>query len=301
MKKTKIIFLGTPNFAIPFLKSLINESSFDIASVITEPNRRSGRGKQLKESQVAQYVNKLNSSQIRSNKKILLFKPIKTYDIKSKILNLKPDIAVVVAYGQIIPDEILDIPRYGSINIHPSDLPKYRGPSPIQSALLNGDKNTKVTIMKMDAKMDHGSILDKLNIDIDENDDYSTLEKKILTQSPKFLIKTLKKYISNKIKPKKQDHKMATFCKLINKKDGLIDWNKSPKEIHNQIRAYAVWPKAYTTITNNKRLIFLKSKIVSGKLKPILVQLEGRKQMSWRQFTNGYQSKLPQSLTKVLL
>lgn len=294
--KHKVIFYGTPSFSVPFLDALIKDADFEVVAVITEPDRKAGRGKQLKESAVAQYVNKLNYSQLSSNSKILIFKPYKISDIKSKIKSLKPDIGVVVAYGQIIPNEVLNIPRYESINIHPSDLPKYRGPSPIQSVLLNGNKKTAVSIMKMDQKMDHGPILDKLNIDINESDDYFTLEKKILAQSPQFLIKTLKNFISGNTKPKKQDHAKATFCKLIDKKDGLIDWKKSPSEIHNKIRAYANWPKAYTILSNNKRLIFLKSNFLDGKLIPLVVQLEGKKPITWKEFLNGYKSLLDRSV-----
>lgn len=208
---------------------------------------------------------------------------------------------VVVAYGQIIPKRLLNIPKFGTINVHPSDLPKYRGPAPIQYALLNGDEKTAITIMKMDERMDHGPILDKKYINIDTNDNYFSLERKILQIGPIFLIKILKKYLDNNIKAKQQNHKKATFSKLIKKEDGLIDWSKSAKKIHNQIRAFTAWPKAYTILSNNKRLIFLKSKFKYGKLKPILVQLEGKKPIEWKNFLNGYKKLLSDKITKKLI
>ncbi len=298
--KYRIIFYGTPQFSVPFLDALIKDADFDIVGVITEPDRPAGRGRRLKQSAVAEYINRLNSSRLHLNNKIAIFKPHKASDIKSEIEDLKPDVAIIVAYGQIISNEILDIPKHESINIHPSDLPKYRGPSPIQSALLNGDKSTKITIMKMDQKMDHGSILDKLNIDIDENDDYFSLEARILDLGPKFLIETLKNYISNRIEPKPQNDKKATYCSMIDKKDGLIDWTQSADKIHNKIRAYAFWPKAYTILPNNKRLLFLKTHIDSGKLKPLLVQLEGKKPTNWDDFINGHRDLLSNELTNML-
>lgn len=293
MTKNRVIFYGTPGFSVPFLKALVESDEFEVVGVITEPDRPAGRGNKVRQSSVSEYM---DSCLRRNDTKI--FKPKKIIDIKSEIGNLKPDLAVVVAYGQIIPSIILNIPKYGSINVHPSDLPKYRGPSPIQSALLHGDKETAISVMKMDRKMDHGPILDKKLLKINENDDYFSLEKKILDAGPNFLAETLRKYIDKKIKSKKQNDSKATYCTMIDKEDGLIDWNKTSEEIHDKIRAYVAWPKAYTILTDGKRLIFLKSHVESGKIKPILVQLEGKKALSWEQFKNGYQKSLPNELTK---
>ena len=321
MKKTKTIFFGTPEFSVPFLKTLIDASFLDVVAVVTEPDRPKGRGKVMTPSPVTEYSIE-TLKQVQGDSKIELIQSDQIINLKLKIENLQPDLAVVVAYGQIIPQEILDIPKYGAINVHPSDLPKYRGPAPIQGVLLNGEKETAISVMRMDAKMDHGAILGKLPIKIDENDDYSSLEKKILNRGPEFLVKTLEMYLdycsrnimtrtknnsshirSNNIY-KEQDHSKATFTKMIKKEDGLIDWNKSPLKIHNKIRAYTLWPKAYTYLstprgcTQGKRLNILKSRIASGKLYLEIVQLEGKKPTSWKEFINGYAKLISEEMLK---
>lgn len=287
MSKKKIIFFGTPNFAVPFLESLNNSNLFEIAAVICEPDRPSGRKQKIVFSPVKSYCLK-NS--------LLLLQPQRVLEIKDDILSVNADISVVVAYGQIIPNSIVTMPKHGTINVHPSDLPHYRGPSPIQTALLNGDKQTAVTIMKMDEKMDHGPILAKQTISIDDNDDYTLLEQKILESSPALLIDTLEKYLADKVTPIDQDDELASYCKMIKKEDGLIDWNLPALNIHNKIRAYSLWPRAYT-IVDNRRLIFIKSKFTSGKIQPILVQLEGKKPISWDNFINNIKNPLPKQLT----
>lgn len=299
MQKIKTIFFGTPGFSVPFLKALINAPFLDVVAVVTEPDRPKGRGKVMSESHVAQFTDEIlkptsrQGGQVQDDRKIQLLKPSKIVNCKSKIENLRPEVAIVVAYGQIIPKDIIKLPEYGTINVHPSDLPKYRGPAPIQTALLNGDKQTAISVMKIDEKMDHGPILDKLPIKIDINDDYFSLEKKILDKGPQFLVKTLKKLLDSHRNARSknichdQDHTKATFTKMIKKDDGLIDWDKTPLQIHNKIRAYSQWPKAYTYL-GTKRLNILKSSIVSGKLHLELVQLEGKKPVSWDNFMHGY-------------
>jgi len=291
MKKNNIIFFGTPNFSIPFLKTLYQNSNYNIVCVVTEPDKKSGRNQQITFSPVKKFALKHN---------IKIYQPKKVIELKTIYKKEKVDLNIVVAYGQIIPSVILDSPKYKSINVHPSLLPKYRGPSPIQSALLNGDSNTACSIMLMDSKMDHGPILKQLIINIDINDDYSKLEKKILDVSPNFLIKTLNSYLSNKIIPLKQDDNSATITKLINKTDGLIDWTMPSRKIHNFIRAYSSWPKAYTFL-NKKRLIILKSSNKNNKLIIEKVQLEGKKPMDWNEFLKGYKHKLPLALTNHLI
>jgi len=155
-----------------------------------------------------------------------------------------------------LPLEILEIPKYKSINIHPSLLPKYRGASPIQTAILNGDSETGVSIMLMDEKMDHGSILSKIQFPISNTYNYKILSEKLANASAELLIKTIPEYIFGKIKPVEQDHNQATFCKIIKKSDGEINWRKSAQEIYNQYRAFAKWPGIYSElIIYNKKLI----------------------------------------------
>ncbi|MDD5290252.1 MAG: methionyl-tRNA formyltransferase [Patescibacteria group bacterium] len=158
------------------------------------------------------------------------------------------DLFIVAAYGKIIPQKFLDLPKFGCLNIHPSLLPKYRGASPIQSALLNGEKETGVTIMKMDEKMDHGAIISNFQFPISNDDTYEILSEKLAQASGDFLLTIIPDYLSNKIKPAEQDHTKATFCKIIKKSDGEIDWNKPAKKIYNQWRAFWPWPGAFASM-----------------------------------------------------
>lgn len=218
----KFIFFGTPEFATIILEKLI-KSGLKPQAVFREP----------KES-ISILIEKLN--------------------------NLKPDLAVIAAYGKILPKEILEIPRHGFINVHPSLLPKYRGASPIQAAILNGDKETGVTIMKVDEKMDHGGIISNIKIPVSNDDNYESLSKKLAETGADLLIKTMPNYILGKIKPIPQEHNKATYTKIIKKEDGKIDWKKSAESIERMIRAFYPWPTAWTT-WNNKILKIIKTDI----------------------------------------
>lgn len=165
-----------------------------------------------------------------------------------KVKNLKPDLAIIAAYGKILPKEILEIPHYGFINVHPSLLPKYRGPSPIQYAILNGEKETGVTIMKIDEEIDHGPILANSKWPVTNNDTYESLSKKLAELGAELLIKNIPYYILGKIKPVEQDHSKATYTKIIKKEDGKIDWSRSAEDIERMTRAYYSWPSAYTKL-----------------------------------------------------
>ncbi|MEK7197965.1 MAG: methionyl-tRNA formyltransferase [Patescibacteria group bacterium] len=179
----------------------------------------------------------------------------------SRLKNLKPDLAIIAAYGKILPKEVLEIPKHGFINIHGSILPKYRGPSPIQYAILNGDKETGVTIMKIDEKMDHGPILGKSKIRISKSETYESLSKKLAELGAELLIKILPNYISGKIKLVPQNHSKATYTKIIKKEDGKIDWKKSADEIERMTRGYYPWPSAWTT-WNSKFLKILNTDVL---------------------------------------
>ena len=219
----KFVFFGTPEFATIILEKLI-KSGLKPRAVFRDP----------KES-VSILIEKLNS--------------------------LKPDLAVIAAYGKILPKEILEIPRHGFINVHPSLLPKYRGASPIQYAILNGDKETGVTIMKIDEKMDHGPILATSKFQITNSKiTYPELSKKLAELGAELLIKTILDYISEKIKPVKQNHLKATYTKIIKKEDGKIDWSRSAQDLERMTRAYYPWPSAWTT-WNGKILKILEADI----------------------------------------
>ncbi len=230
--------------------------------------------------------------------------------LTEKLNNLKPDLGLIAAYGKILPKEILEIPKNGFINVHPSLLPKYRGASPIQAAILNGEKETGVTIMKIDEKMDHGPILANSKLLMADSDTYESLSKKLAELGAELLIKTVPGYISGRIKPVKQKHEKASYTKIIKKEDGKIDWSKSAEEIERMTRAYYLWPSAWAT-WNKKILKIIEAEVLendngyktgeifmidsklcikSGKdaLAIKKIQLEGGKILTAKEFLNGH-------------
>ncbi len=222
----KFVFFGTPDFATTILKKLI-KIGLEPQAVFRDP----------KES-ISVLIEKLK--------------------------NLKPDLGLVAAYGKILPKEILEIPRYGFINVHPSLLPKYRGASPIQSVILNGDKETGVTIIKIDEKMDHGPLLGKSEIRISKSETYEILSKKLAKLGAEILIKIIPDYISGKIKLIEQDHSRATYTKIIKKEDGKINWEKSAQDLERMTRAYYPWPGVWT-MWKNKILKIIEADISEDK------------------------------------
>ena len=233
-------------------------------------------------------------------------------EIIKEIRGLNPLFFVIVDYGKIVPQKLLDIPPKGAINVHPSELPKYRGASPLQTAILNGEKETAFSIMLIDAELDHGPVLAQKKATILPDDTYGSLYKRLSEDYPEFLLQTLKKYLSGKIKPQPQDDSRATFTKLLRREDGRIDWNKSAEEIERMVRAYNPWPGTFFVFnqkniklisssvehenypnkkigevfkTPNKRLA---AKCNSGILILNQVQPEGKKIMTGEEFARGY-------------
>lgn len=203
---------------------------------------------------------------------------------KEKLVDLNPDLFVVASYGKILSNEILEIPKHGSLNLHPSLLPLYRGASPIQSAILNGDKTTGITIIKMDEEMDHGPILFQKEEEIKDDDAFDTLSKKLFNIGADHLTTTINDYISGKLRPIPQNDSKATFTKTLTRQDGFIDINNPPsaENIKLMIRAYFPWPGAFV-----KSNLGGKEKII--KLLPEeKVQVEGKNPMSYKDFINGY-------------
>lgn len=308
--KHRIVFMGTPEFAAYFLKKII-ENQFKPVAVITQPDKRVGRKQKIVFSSVKQVALKYDIP-------VLQPKSIKDSEIQQIIETLKPDIIIVVAYGQIIPKKILDIPKFGCINIHASLLPKYRGASPIQYAILNGDQTTGITLMQMNEKMDEGDIIVQREVEIAEDDTTLTLQKKLAELGVNLLIETLPYIFDGKIELIPQDHKKATYTKILRKEDGKIDWRKKAIEIERQIRAFYPWPGTYTEFRIKnlefriKRLkiiqasvspsksksesgtVFLtpdrKLAVACGKDNLILekVQVEGKKEISGNEFIRGY-------------
>lgn len=307
--KLKTVFMGTSDFAEGILETLI-ENEYNIVAIFTKPDARVGRKQEVAENPI---------KNIALDKKIALFQPQKfDEETKSKLKDLKPDLIVVAAYGKILPKDVLDIPGFGCVNVHPSLLPKFRGPSPIQNTLLSGEKETGTTIMLMDEKMDTGDILAQKKIAIDESDNTETLSKKLLSLSSELIIETLPLWIGRKIEPIKQDNSRATLCQLIEREDGKIVWEQDAQDIHNRFRALFPWPGIFTFWKNNDSLIRLKLlKIKLQKINPEIhhktgevfeigdsiavqalngiimieeIQMEGKSPVPIKEFINGYRN-----------
>lgn len=287
MKNIKIIFLGSSEFAVPALTALVR-AGYRLAAVITPPDKPAGRRQELAVPPVKQAAQRRN---------LPVWQPKKISDTEARLAALKPDILVVAAYGQIIPPRILTIPRRGCLNIHPSRLPRYRGASPIQAAILNGDKKTAVTLMLMDEQLDHGPIISQQTVDISPQDTGQSLTVKLARQAAHLLIETLPQYLDGKIKPVSQDDAQATHTKPLSRADGRINWRKSAEEIARQVRAFYPWPGTWTEI-DGKRMKIIKAKAVSkagettlptgkGFLRLDEVQPAGKRIMSGENFFRG--------------
>lgn len=246
----KILFFGTPDFAMPVLEAL-TQAGYNVSHF---------RSKSLKDDAVFDEFKKLN-----------------------------PDLCVVAAYGKIIPARYLNVPRYGFINVHPSLLPKYRGPSPIQTAILNGDKETGVSIMVVDAEVDHGPILASREFSLlnFKFSNHNELAKELFELGAKLLIETLPKYVSREIKPIQQNHDQATFTKMFNREDGRINWSEPSEKIYAQIKALNPEPGTWT-MWNDKIINIKKAELRDEKINIQTIQMEGKKEMSFEEFLRGH-------------
>lgn len=314
-KRYKVVFMGTPEFAVPSLTALLNDAQFEIVAVVTQPNKPVGRKQVITPSPVKVLAQK---------KGIVVLQPVKVktgVGFWNELRELKPDVIVVAAYGRILPQEILDIPPKGIVNVHASFLPKYRGASPISASILNGDSETGVTIMKMELAMDTGEIIAKSqSVAISPTDTTATLTEKLAEVGAQTLIEGLPKYLNGEITPQPQDNQKATYVKLIKKEDGLIDWHNNEEHIARQTRAYFPWPSAYTRLSlgsarDTSQLVKILSAEVNpsvenpkgtiakidgrlyiGRLKISQLQLAGKKPMDGKAFLSGYPQSLGQSL-----
>nr|AQS30355.1 hypothetical protein [uncultured bacterium] len=239
----RIAFMGTPEFAVPSLRALLSDAQFEVVAVVTQPDKPVGRKQTITPSPVKavaqeQGITVLQPSKVKTNA-----------DFWAELRELNPDVIVVVAYGKILPQEILDIPPKGIVNVHASLLPKYRGASPISASILNGDSETGVTIMKMDLEMDTGSIIAKSQpVSISPTDTTQSLTTKLAEVGAKTLIENLSKYLDGEITPTPQNEAEATYVKMLQKEDGLINWQNDEDLISRQVRAYTPWPSAHTRL-----------------------------------------------------
>jgi methionyl-tRNA formyltransferase len=249
----KFVFFGTRELAVKVLKRLLN-AGYSPSLVVTGPDKLAGRKQELTSSPVKEVALKHNLP-IAQPEKLSFTK----FDSNLVSLSLKPDLFVVAAYGNIIPKEILEIPRHGTLNVHPSLLPKYRGPAPERFALLKGEKITGVTIILLDEKVDHGPILAQEEFVIPEDMKHEELHQKLGEIGGELLVKTIPLWVKGEIEPKEQDHLKATFTKKIIKEDGRIDWSKEAEYIARQIRAFYPWPGTWT-LWDGKILKILKGR-----------------------------------------
>ncbi len=241
-----IVFMGTPDFAVESLKR-IYESGHNIKAVISQPDKKAGRGMNIMPTPVKEYAISKNLT-VYQTEKIK-----KDRELIEKIKELKPDVIVVVAFGQILSKEILDIPKYGSINVHGSLLPKYRGAAPIQWSIINGDDVTGITTMYMDAGMDTGDMIQKFELKIDSDDTYGTLYEKMKALGGKAIIETLEKVADGTAHREKQSDDF-TIAPMIEKEMGEIDWKKSSRDIRNLIRGFNPMPGAYTVMNDDTKM-----------------------------------------------
>ena len=250
MKKVKTIFMGTPEFAIPALKTLLKLS--DVVCVVTKPDALVGRKKVLTPSPIKKLAIKEN---------IPVLTPVKLKEEYQSILDYEPELIVTCAYGKIVPKVILDYPKYGCINIHASILPKYRGSAPMQWAIANGEKETGITLMYMDEKMDTGDIIDIEKIPILDDDDLGSIHDKMSLLGSSILEKNFSNIINNNISRVKQDDTKATLAPMITREMELLDFNDYGKNIINKIRAFSPYPLTRTMI-NNEEVKIVKAKFI---------------------------------------
>lgn len=304
----KIVFFGTPNFSVPFLKALIQDSNIDVVGVVCQPDKPSGRGGAITMPAVKICA---------STHDVPVFQPSslkKDPSIQEDLAAYNADFFVVVAYGKLIPASILSTPKYGCINVHPSLLPRHRGPSPLQWAIAEGDATTGVTIMLLDEGMDTGPLLASEHITLDAEETYESLVQKVHQSGPQLLVETLKRFYAGEIIPVDQDEKHATLTRLLSKEDGHVNWSKRMSQIEREHRGYHAWPgtwavwerqnkpmrlkfqklrasdfksdmpRGMVTIKNDRMYIDCQD----GTLEILTIQPEGKSIMSVNDFIKGY-------------
>lgn len=243
--------MGTAELSCASLEKLAHDKNFSVLAVVTQPDKPKGRDLKLTPSPVKVLAEKLN---------LPVLQPLKARDEQfiSELRTLKPDLMVVVAYGQILPQTILDLPQFGCLNVHTSLLPKYRGAAPIQWAIADGEPETGVTIMKMDAGLDTGAILSTRRTPILATDDSQVLHDRLAQLGAELLAETIPNYVAGKITPQPQPAESSTYAAKIKKEDGRIDWNLPAQKIWNRLRAFTPWPGAFTFLKSEPKPQLLK-------------------------------------------
>jgi len=298
----RIVFLGTPEFAVPSLEALVNRGH-DVVGVFTQPDRPKGRGGVIAESPIKIAARRLG---------IPIHQPerIRRPESVEILRRLAPEMMVVVGYGQIIPQTLIDLPAYGVLNVHASLLPKYRGAAPIQWAIANGETETGVTIMQIDAGLDTGDILLQRSTPIGPDETAPELAARLAYLGAELLIEAIDQIANGTAHPKKQDEQQATYAPLLKKEDGRVDWTRPAGSIYNRLRGFTPWPGAYTTFRGQQLSILAAKPAGSDSIPPGVLQVQkghllvgcgdgsmlellevqpaGRKPMSAQAFMNGY-------------
>ncbi len=315
MPTMKTVFMGSPAFAVPVLQSLMS-NQYDIIAVYTQPDKRTGRGQQLMPCPVKQFA-------VAHGLRVIQPETFKDVKAISALQEMQPDIIIVAAYRQILPDAVLRIPKYNCINIHPSLLPKYRGPSPVAAAILNGDAMTGVTIMLIEKKVDSGQILAQKEIPVNEDDTTESLSERLAKLGAELLTDTVPSWVAGKIQPRRQDETQATYTRMEAKEDGRLDWNLPAVQLWRRVRAYYPWPGCFTE-WKGVRLKIIKAvplneievgkvgevialprtgearvavRTADGLLGLIAVQMEGKKEMPAGDFMAGHRDFIGNILT----
>ena len=306
----RLVFCGTPQFAVPSLKSLLAQSEIEVAAVITQPDRPKGRGQEISQSPVKQVA-------LAAGVPVHQPQKIRAPEFQPVLEALAPDAIVIIAYGQIIPARLLTIPKLGWINLHASLLPKYRGAAPINWAIVNGETATGITTMRIDAGMDTGDMLLQREISIGAKENAPELAARMSEAGAPLMLETLLGLQSGAIHPRPQDHQQATMAPMLKKEDGRIDWNLPAQQIYNRMRGFTPWPGATTTFRGQSCQIwgepfpavqatppghqtgtlladqgdvYQNWLVVCGNatiLRLTAVKLEGRKQITAAEFANG--------------
>jgi methionyl-tRNA formyltransferase len=306
MAAPRIVFMGTPDFAGESLRALIGSNCFQVLAVVCQPDQPAGRGLKLQAPPTKKIA-------LQQNIPVLQPDRARNENFLRELRDLQPDVIAVTAYGQILPGSILQVPPHGCLNVHASLLPRYRGAAPIQWALLNGDTETGVTIMKMDAGMDTGAILSQEKLPILAEDNSRTLHDRLSRAGAELLVKTIPEYLEGKVQPRPQPVEGVVYAPKIQKKDGQIDWQQPARLIWNRVRAMVPWPGAFTHLEFMQRRELLKiwdaeiaaesgphGRVIradkggiivgcgSQALRLLQVQLEGGRRMSAQEFLAGH-------------
>lgn len=300
----RIVFMGTPDFAVGSLQALCESGKHEILAVVTQPDRPKGRGNKLLQTPVKEYALEQGLTVYQPQK-------VKTPEFVELLHELQPELIVVAAFGQFLSKEILELPKYGCINVHASLLPKYRGAAPIQYAIIKGEKESGVTIMQMDIGMDTGAMLDKVVVPIEENTTMGELHDALREQGATLLLQAIDKIAAGTAVAEPQDDAQATYATLLDRSMEHIDWSKTAQEVHNLIRGFNPAPSTFTKLPNGKSLKIWGSKVTDkssaaaagtvietgkhsffvacgeGVLEITEVQPESKKRMPTQVFLNG--------------